>query len=421
MGKSNLKSLVVCIDRDDDIGRKTDVKGPVLGWDSNLQVAEKLALEDPEDTDVNAMFGALKLSRNLELDVVTLTGDYDVGVTSDRKISQQLDDVMEKYKPDSVIVVTDGMDDEQVLPIIQSRVKVDAVHTVVVRQSKELEKAYFKFTNFFKEISEDPNLARLMFGIPGLTLVLLATGGIQALSLILAVVGFYLLLKGMGWEEGFFERSSDFFKALSIERIETVIYLISFIALVISAGYMVSDWRRYPINISIDNMDVTLNSISLFVLNSASITLLTISILVVILGLIIDKYASQRYVAIRRYLVLLAFVVLIRDMIASGANFIVNEDYGVGDFVLHGTLALCIFGIWTKLTEYLFISEIQAIKNLVKDLSGREVYTSDGKHIGKVTNVFVEGMELSGIKVGKRKVKKDQIVSTDNVVIVNFT
>jgi putative membrane protein len=415
------KSLVLCIDRDNDIGRKTDVEGPVVGWDRNLEVAEKLALEDPEDTDVNALYGALKLAKTMGLDVVTLTGDVPVGEVSDRKIADQLDKIIEEFNPRSVVVVTDGMDDEQLLPIIQSRIKIDAVRTIVVRQSKELEKAYFKFTNFLREISADPNLARLIFGVPGIALVLLALGGVQALSLILGVTGVYLVLRGMGWEESFFDSVLNFVKTLSIERIETVIYLIAVIALIISGGYMISDWRRYPIDISLDNMDATLNSISVFILNSDSITLFTISILVVIIGRILDLYASQRYVSTRRYLVLLGFIVLIRVILDSGANFIVNEEYGLGNFIFWGTVTICAFGVWTRLTEYLFMTEVGAIRRIVNELTDRDVYTSDGRHLGRVTNVFLDGMELSGIKVGKLKIGSEDVVSTDNVIIVNYS
>ena len=46
-----MKILVLCVDRDDDIGVKTGIKGPLVGRDDNLAAATKLGLADPEDSD----------------------------------------------------------------------------------------------------------------------------------------------------------------------------------------------------------------------------------------------------------------------------------------------------------------------------------------------------------------------------------
>ncbi|MBD3262253.1 MAG: DUF373 family protein, partial [Candidatus Altiarchaeales archaeon] len=175
-----MDTIVLCVDRDDDIGRHTGVRGPIVGVERNLRIAQRLALTDPADTDVNALYGALKLARDQGLEIATLTGDKNVGLVSDKKIARQLDKIIKEHNPKNVIVVTDGLDDEQVIPIIQSRVKINSVKTIVVRQSKELEKAYFKLTHFLKEISQEPDLARLIFGLPGIALMLLAIGGENA-------------------------------------------------------------------------------------------------------------------------------------------------------------------------------------------------------------------------------------------------
>ena len=38
----NVEALVVCIDRDDDLGRKAGVRGPVIGEDDNFKAAKAL-------------------------------------------------------------------------------------------------------------------------------------------------------------------------------------------------------------------------------------------------------------------------------------------------------------------------------------------------------------------------------------------
>jgi len=101
--KNKIETLILCIDRDDDVGRKTSYKGPVVGREANLKMATALALADPQDADANTVFEAVRTYDNMKkkgerVDVITLTGHYDVGVHSDRIISEQLDRVLGKFK-----------------------------------------------------------------------------------------------------------------------------------------------------------------------------------------------------------------------------------------------------------------------------------------------------------------------------------
>ena len=49
------KVLVICVDRDDDVGIKTTEQTPALGREKCLEIASKLALADPEDADSNTI------------------------------------------------------------------------------------------------------------------------------------------------------------------------------------------------------------------------------------------------------------------------------------------------------------------------------------------------------------------------------
>jgi len=412
-----VKILVLCIDRDDDIGRNTKIKGPVVGWDSNLEAAQKLALADPQDTDVNALFGALNIAKKLHSEVVTLTGDANVGLVSDNIVAQQLDEIIERFHPESVIVVTDGLDDQQVLPIIQSRVKVESVQTIVVRQSKELEKAYFKIIHFMKEISEDPTLARLIFGIPGIALILLAIWGIKALSIIFGIAGVYLIIKGFGWEEEVFETISEFTRSLSIERISTLVYFMALITFVVAAGYGYGDLRRNAISFS--DVDSALNTLSVFILNSFSIELMVLTMLIAIVGRIIDDWSNGKYVQIRRYLILMAFVIMIRTIVFNGASFITSEEYNFGSFVLTGTISVVAFALWVKLTDYMFMDEIETIRKIVSTYEKKQVNNIEGKAIGKVSKVVVRGMKVAELKVGRKRIEGKDVVSVGDVIVVN--
>jgi len=44
--------LVLCVDLDDDLGRKTGLQTPVIGRETIERAAVDLATADPEDSDV---------------------------------------------------------------------------------------------------------------------------------------------------------------------------------------------------------------------------------------------------------------------------------------------------------------------------------------------------------------------------------
>ena len=111
------KLLVLAVDRDDDVGRKTDFSGPIIGRKKNLEVAQALGLSDPEDSDTNTIFQALKIHDEREnSEVATITGNSHVGVKSDEILNDQLKDVLEETGTDRVVLVVDGTEDEQILP-----------------------------------------------------------------------------------------------------------------------------------------------------------------------------------------------------------------------------------------------------------------------------------------------------------------
>ena len=105
-----MKKLILCVDRDDDLGRKAGIRGPVIGRENNLNAAISLALADPEDSDANAIFAAISTYDNLkkqgkDVEIATLTGSENVGIKSDEIISKQLDDVLGTVKVKDIILV----------------------------------------------------------------------------------------------------------------------------------------------------------------------------------------------------------------------------------------------------------------------------------------------------------------------------
>lgn len=192
--------LVVCVDRDDDLGRKAGVKGPVVGRTAVLEAAQRLGTADPEDSDTNAMFGAVRLLDSLrqhgeEADVVVLTGSPKVGVLSDRRVGEQFDQVLAQFPAEGAHLISDGAEDEYLLPVLQSRVKIDGVHRIYVRQSASLESTYYTVVRALKDQKLRNKtilplaLVLLMIGVAAATGVL--WWGVIGLMILLGV---YLIL-----------------------------------------------------------------------------------------------------------------------------------------------------------------------------------------------------------------------------------
>ncbi|MGI0068482.1 MAG: DUF373 family protein, partial [Thermoplasmata archaeon] len=186
--------LVVCVDRDDDLGRKAGIVGPVLGRASVIEAATRLAVADPEDADTNAMFAAVRLFDEISasresVEVCILTGDPRVGRLSDQKVAEQFDLVLEKVKVDSAHLVSDGAEDEFLFPILASRIRIDGVHRVYIRQSANIESTYYLIVKALKDTK-----LRAKTILP-LALVLLILGISAAAGLIAwGVIGLAILL-----------------------------------------------------------------------------------------------------------------------------------------------------------------------------------------------------------------------------------
>ncbi len=206
------RTLVLTIDRDNDLGIKAGLRGPVIGRKSTLSAALRLGLADPEESDTNAILGALHHhdrildsgEPNDSVEVAILTGDERVGSRSDRAIAKQLEEVISEFQPDCAILVTDGAEDEAVMPIIQSRVRIDYVEKIIVRQSKGIEGTFY----YIMKAIEDPKWrARLLVPLSLFMIIIglgmIVPGGGVLIGAMPLIVGIWLFAKGLGAENQF--------------------------------------------------------------------------------------------------------------------------------------------------------------------------------------------------------------------------
>jgi len=174
------KLLVICIDRDNDVGEKAGILTPVIGRDACIEAAQRLALEDPEDADSNSIFAAIKtyedlISKGYKVEVITVAGVKDRGVQADEKILAETRKVLEVFPANGAVIVSDGEDDESVIPVIQNVLPVVSVQRVVMKVSRSVEYSYAVFGKYLKMIAYDSKYSKFFLGVPG---ILLLIGGV---------------------------------------------------------------------------------------------------------------------------------------------------------------------------------------------------------------------------------------------------
>ena len=176
--------LVICVDRDNDVGKKAGIATPVVGRNACIEAAQRLALEDPEDADSNAIFSAIKtyedlVSSGYKAQVITVAGAETRSVQGDEKIASEIKSVLSKFSADGAVIVSDGEDDEMVIPIIQNVIPVVSIQRVVMKVSRTIEHSYAVFGKFLKMVVYDPRYSKFFLGVPG---ILLLIGGIGVLT-----------------------------------------------------------------------------------------------------------------------------------------------------------------------------------------------------------------------------------------------
>ena len=162
-----MRILVLSVDRDDDFGVKTGLNSPFIGRDENIEAALALGIKDAEDSDVNTCLAAIglydeMLKKGIDVHLATICGDVKVGYESDLVLVTQLETVLDRIKPDRVVLVSDGAEDEYIYPMIFSRVKVDSVRRVWVKQAPTVEGTYYII---MKMLRDDKMRKRIMIPV----------------------------------------------------------------------------------------------------------------------------------------------------------------------------------------------------------------------------------------------------------------
>ena len=247
--------LILCVDRDDDIGQKTGVSTPIVGRLQVLQAATRLAIADPEESDSNAMFEALRISEELEKDgsdyrVAVVTGGPWESIESDRKLLREIAQVASEFKPTETVVVTDGFGDEDIVPVVSSKLPLTSIRRVVVKHSRSVEESYIILGRYIKMLVTDPRFKKWFLGAPGIALVLLALAPSWALPVFLAIIGVVAVIRGFDIDKMVLSQVRKFATSTlpaPIFVIE-VFSTISAVTLILVGGYIGAFriWILYP-------------------------------------------------------------------------------------------------------------------------------------------------------------------------------
>jgi putative membrane protein len=364
------KLLVLCVDRDNDLGKKTRIEGPVVGREKNLDAANALALADPSEADANCMFAAVKkfdelTAEKVDAEIATITGWGKTGFKSDRILNEQLDSVLQRFPADGFVLVTDGAEDDQIIPILQSRAKIVSKETVVVRQAQEIESAYFTI----KEVLKDPFVSRIVFGIPGIILLLYVALGSFSFQIIAFVFGFYLLLKGFGVEERILQAFNSITESISVQRTSFPFYVGSLFIIAFGA---ITAYNKYIVTTITDPIIDTVS------IAHPTYLFISLAALSVVIGRSIDLIHFKKAYLLKKYFLSGVSVILLWFILDAGTLVLLRQAD------LNWFLASIIFSFIVLLIAFRLSEVMDVGKKITSLFIGLPIYSKEGIMLGKV-------------------------------------
>ncbi len=330
------RTLILSVDRDDDIGFKGKIESPVIGRAACLKAGNILGLADPEDSDVNAIFMAVKIYDELsangeDVEVAVISGNHMHMIEGDRKIASSLEYVVEQTGSTSCIIVADGAEDEFVIPIVQSKIPVSSIRRVVVSQMPNLEGTYY----IIKKLLNDPKISRLVMVPLGLAMLLWAitylVGYPQiALITVVGVIGIYLLYRGFGLDEILTGFINALHTSLTRGKYSFITYIAGILLIIIGIALGLMNVLLYYAEIGL------LLYFLIFVYGA--VLWIALAGIVSSVGIIIDNFFHDRE-GLAKVIVFPFFIGAV-GLIAYGASIYVISMSNIPDFPFTTTTAL---------------------------------------------------------------------------------
>ena len=331
------KTLVLAVDRDDDFGVKGRVVTPVIGIQNCLSAANALGIADPEDSDINALYAAISTCLDLQDDgvdaeVALICGNEKVGHRSDLAVVSELEKVLDEIKPDNVVLIGDGAEDEYIYPIISSRSHVDSVRKVYVKQAPNIESSFYIITKMLSE----PNKRKRF---------------IAPIGLIVFIIALFLLLPDI-----IIMLTEDNIGKLTDVSRDMILLLIGLVILMY--GYSVSNrWSSFTAFFK----DRVLSRGTMVAMTSLAIGIVLISAIVCYYE-IMDMYVQNSFQSVILFLSMMIWPVAIALMVfifGSVLEEIQDESVfrisNVFDCMSLASIAMVLMGLFDILLSYVYI------------------------------------------------------------------
>jgi putative membrane protein len=245
MSASQERVLVLAVDRDGDLERKTRIRSPVFGREAVMVAATTLAVADPEEADANALFAAVRehdrlRAQEVECEVGAVCGLEETGFKADRKIRREVEELLSKQSFSGIVLISDGAEDELIIPILQALKPIVSVRRVVVKHSQSVEENYMVLGRYLRMLIFEPRYSKWAIGVPGIILLLagilvLANAAQLATLSILLILGGTFLVRGFNIDRFIAGMLSQ--KSYSYIRLFTIPTSILILIVGLSSGY----------------------------------------------------------------------------------------------------------------------------------------------------------------------------------------
>ncbi len=358
--------LVLAVDRDDDLG-SAGLRTPIVGRDQVLEAAIRFALSRPEDSDANVLFAAVKLADELRMKgydpVVAVVSGHPVDtVEADMRIKEQVEEIASRHNVSDVVLVSDGTEDELVLPVLQQVVRIVSVKRVIVEQHRGIEETYMLIARYLRKAVEEPRFARLFLGVPGVVLVVFSSLALvgylwQAILLGLLVGGLAMVIRGFGIED----RIVELFTRTPITMIAySVSAIIAVTGIGLTAYYLSVTWQEQALAALAD----ALRSASSFLGLAASIAIISHAVTKIMAG----------NVRVGREVTSLAVVVVVVLLVDSIAQALRSASTATGAEAAVAVLSSLLQGnfAFNALGGVLSIAVIWRLSSYLEDWLSRE-------------------------------------------------
>ena len=198
--------LVLAVDRDGDLERKTRIRSPIFGREAVMAAATSLAIADPEEADANALFATVReydrlRAQEVECEVGAVCGLEETGFKADRKIRREVEDLLSRQQFSGIVLISDGAEDELIIPILQTLKPIVSVRRIVVKHSQSVEENYMVLARYLRMLVFEPRYSKWAIGVPGIILLLagilvLAGAAYLATLAVLLILGGAFLVRG---------------------------------------------------------------------------------------------------------------------------------------------------------------------------------------------------------------------------------